>query len=267
MASSASIALIADRFRRALPTYEEQAVAQSKIAHHLVGLLGGVCPKGNVFDHVLEIGCGSGILTKALLNEYTFVHYTLNDLYPEAFEYLQAQVDERQFDFICQDAEKIPFAPNKYDLVASSSTVQWLKDLPSFFAKLYETMRVNGYLLLSSFAPDNLYELSSLTKQGLTYYTTEELKLFLSPFFHLVSVEEEDLTLQFDSPLSVLRHIKNTGVTATQETSFSSNYWTPRLLAKFVQEYNLRYPFVSSEGRSGVRLTYKPIYIVAQRKS
>ena len=66
------------RFARAAATYDAHAEAQQRICRHLVEML----PDDELgrFQRVLEIGCGSGCLTRALMAWIDGGDWTLNDL-------------------------------------------------------------------------------------------------------------------------------------------------------------------------------------------
>ena len=70
------------------------------------------------------------------------------------------------------------------------------------------------------------------------------------------SAEEESIVLDFPSAIEVLRHLRHTGVNGITRTS-----WTPARLARFSDEYLLR--FGTSDGN--VTLTYHPVYLIARR--
>ena len=62
-------------FSKASKTYENSACVQNTMAHELVELL----PKVS-FESVLEIGCGTGLLSSLILNNLKLSSLTLNDL-------------------------------------------------------------------------------------------------------------------------------------------------------------------------------------------
>ncbi|MDE7375113.1 MAG: malonyl-[acyl-carrier protein] O-methyltransferase BioC, partial [Odoribacter sp.] len=63
--------------------------------------------------------------------------------------------------------------------------------------------------------------------------------------------------LEFEHPLDVLRHVKNTGVNAMN----LRESWTPGRLEKFVREYKERF---QTGGRCP--LTYHPQYFVCRKR-
>jgi len=69
------------------------------------------------------------------------------------------------------------------------------------------------------------------------------------------SAEQSRETLWFPDPISVLHHLRATGVNAIGQ----QRTWTRRQLNGFLAEYGQRF-----SGPRGVHLTYHPMYIVAR---
>ncbi len=73
--------------------------------------------------------------------------------------------------------------------------------------------------------------------------------------FGLDMMTEYEQTLSFDTPMAVLRHLQQTGVTATA----SQFRWTKQRLQAFCKEYH-----AMSDGR-GIALTYQPMLIIVHK--
>ena len=159
---------------------------------------------------MLEIGCGSGGFTRLLKQECQIEEWVLNDLcetWQSAIEELFPSAPPL---FLAGDAERLAF-PGTFDLIASASALQWMKDLPRFLHKLSSTLSPGGILAFNTFTPDNLHEIKELTGEGLTYPTAGQLREWLSTYFRIVHEEEGNIALTFQHPLEVLRHLKYTG--------------------------------------------------------
>ena len=244
-------ALIRQRFSAASASYDAEAEAQQHIAARLWALAAPHVPSG---ADVLEIGAGTGLLTRLIL-EAQPRSLTVNDLY------LSPQVQElaQQFSGRVQcrvgDAEHLEFG-GPFDAVLSASTVQWFADIPAFFARCAGVLPKGGLLAFSSFLPGNLQEVADLTGVGLTYASAAELQGQLAPNFDLLAVEQGDVTLHFASPRHVLLHLRHTGVTGIRSVVWGKNSYK-----EFVARYTARY----GNGQ-GVRLTYRPVYVLAKSK-
>lgn len=245
---------IYQRFTRALDSYDSQADAQHQISRKLAFLLSQYT--GIHYHRILEIGCGTGGFTRCLKNKFCIDEWVLNDLCDGCFEKIEKLFPSAPPFFISGDAEHLSF-PGQFDLIASASTFQWMKQLELFLHKLSTYLVPHGILLFSTFAPGNLHEIKKLTGKGLSYPTADELCKWLSSDFNLLHCKEEDIILTFHHPLDVLKHLKATGVTAT-----GKELWTRGTLNTFSQRYSEQFQTIHNQ----VTLTYRPLYILAAKK-
>lgn len=232
-----------------MSTYDRNADVQDNMAGHLVDLVRHV-PSGRV----MEIGCGTGLMTRRLVSDLHPERLWLNDLCPSA-EMFVADMLGTGVEFIAGDAESIVF-PGGLDMIVSSATVQWFDDLKAFFAKCSDALTDGGVLAFSTFGKDNLKEIQAVEGRGLEYYGKDELVESLESMFDVAVAEECDVRMDFHSPLDVVRHLKETGV-----TGLGKEKWTRGKLMSFSR----RYEELFSDGMS-VPLTYNPIWIVARKR-
>ncbi|MEH0158563.1 malonyl-ACP O-methyltransferase BioC [Limibacter armeniacum] len=240
--------LVAERFRNNFATYESEAVVQRHMVNRLFGLLENESVKP---QRILEIGCGTGFLTKKL-KALPFHMYWLNDLVFEAVNNCLSLVDSA-FPLVGDIEQKA--LPEQLDLVASSATFQWIANFPAFAKRLHRHMAVEGVLAFSTFGPANMQEIRALTGAGLDYPCLHELTDMLSPYFEISQAEQEQQVLVFENPIEVLKHLRQTGV-----TGLSRQHWGKEQLRHFCESYQDRFSIAG-----GVKLTYEPIYIVAKK--
>ena len=199
---------IARRFSRAVTTYDGNAPAQQHIARRLAAKLPGTFRGADGID-LLEIGPGSGRLTRELAEILHPASATFIDLYPlHSFGIADRET------YITGDAEDwIETAPSdRFDIVASASTIQWFADPLRFFRNVRRVLRPGGVFLCSTFLPGNLAELDVLRPSPLLYRSREEIESMLQPLFHSLQLEEEIIPMDFPSPREALLHLKLTGV-------------------------------------------------------
>lgn len=229
--------LVRKRFSRNLKTYKDNSIVQSKMADRLVSMINRQPEK------ILELGCGSGLLTEKLVREFSAKDYCAIDIVEECRDYIGKISPDIKF--YQSDIETYEFQ-EKYDLIISNAVFQWIEDLPEFIEKLKNCLTPNGVLLFSTFGTDNLLEISKLTGAGLKYKTVQELNSLLKP----QEIFEDRIELEFDTPKDVLKHLKYTGVNA-----ICNNHWTKSDLKEFENGYKTICP-------NGIKLTYNPIYVM-----
>lgn len=248
--------MIKTRFSRAIKTYDKAAIAQNMVVENLFDYIN----KDRAYHNILEIGAGSGNLTKEITRLNSHALY-VNDICPEIVEIISKKVDNTdKITYLVGDAETLDFEDavgSKFDLIVSSSTFQWFKDLKSLLSKTYSSLNDNGELVFSTFVKGNLKEINDTAGVSLNYHDrTEIIEMVESAGFTVVASHSESMKLNFDTPMSVLRHLKLTGV-----NSLSSQRWTRSTLDRFVSEYSSKFSVAN-----GVVLTYTPIYIKAIKK-
>lgn len=245
--------LITRRFSRAVETYNREAVVQKRIAHRMSDMLNHYLPRP--CHRVLEIGSGTGFLTRHLVNTLHPQQLVLNDICLEMSTCFADLLGSGRATFLAGDAEQLAFPPGQ-DLIVSCSALQWFVSPEQFFERCNALLRQKGYFAFTTFGKDNLKEITSVTGSGLHYRTLQELQHALASHYEIITSSEERISITFDTPLQVLYHLKHTGVTAVQQQA-----WTKGDLQAFCNEYTRLF----GKGDS-VTLTYHPIYIIAKKK-
>lgn len=252
--------LIAARFAAAAPHYNRHAEAQRQIHAELAALLAAHAPSSA--RKVLEIGCGTGLFSRILAAQFPQAQLVLNDLHPDctaAPSGFQTAFAANGFmpEYRFGDAEHTDFGSG-YDAVCSASALQWLADPAAFLTRAAAMLVSDGLLVFNTFTPANLHQIRALTNQGLDYPEAAQWQAWLARDYEILSLHSETITLSFDTPRQVLRHLQATGVTATG----SGFAWTKQRLADFDTAYRARY--THSDGR--VVLDYTPLFVAARKK-
>lgn len=238
--------LIKTRFARSMKTYDKNAVVQKEMAQKLLDL----SPKSD-FESILEIGCGTGFLTKLALKKFHFRNYTANDIVADCEEYISPLSEN--INFINADIETLIQKSEKtFDLIISNAALQWVDDIESCIIKLMNMLTQNGILLFSTFGRENFKEIFQLTGKTLNYKSAAEYDKLFSNYRH--EIREDIRSLTFKTPEEALHHLKLTGV-----NSLETGIWTKKNLSEFCEKY-LRL----SNGK--LSLTYHPLYIFVEKK-
>lgn len=231
--------LVHDRFAKNLESYNENAKIQKRMAERLLDFIKNKNPQ-----RILEIGCGSGFLTKLVNDKIGFETYQTLDIVEDCQVYIN-QINPK-IEFICDDIEEfLKNDNNKYDLIISNASLQWVNDFERVVNELRVRLNPNGELVFSTFGQENFKEIYHVIGATLNYYSLSELR----DMFPDSSIEPEIHILAFESPKDVLKHLQATGVNALEQTA-----WTKKDLIKFENGYK---NFCSRRPT----LTYNPVYV------
>ena len=94
-----------------------------------------------------------------------------------------------------------------------------------------------------------------MTNVGLSYPNLSQWQNWLANDFDLLWHDDVNVILEFDTPLDVLKHLKYTGVTATNQKKLDK-----KNLNKFVDDYLQAFRLPS--GKSAVNLS--PLFFIAR---
>jgi len=242
--------LMTQRFAKAVASYEGAATAQETItARFLERLHVKAFPKGL---RVVEVGCGTGLFSRPFKEQFMPQTLTLNDICPCVEEKLTPLWDERTH-FKAGDAENLAFE-EPYDALVSCSALQWFEAPEEFLARMAKPEL--SWMAFCAFGEGNMHEIKAVSGVGLSYPTKKAWARMVPEDFEVLVCEEERLTLWFDSPLDVLRHVKATGVGGVAKVR-----WGKAELGAFCTAYAKAF-----EKKGKVPLTYHPVYVIARRK-
>lgn len=148
-------------FERAARTYDEAAVLQREVNHHLLERLEYINHKPEM---ILDVGSGTGYATHSLKEIYPSANLIALDIAYPMLSVARARTSlmtrlKKKIKFINAEAEKLPLADNSVDMVYSNLTVQWVNDLDLTFNEFTRVLKPGGMLLFSTFGPDTLREL------------------------------------------------------------------------------------------------------------
>jgi SAM-dependent methyltransferase len=173
------------RFDRAASTYEAHARVQADMAKALIDLLPGE-PEAFRKGSILEMGCGTGLLTRRIRNRFPESAMIATDAAPRMLEkaragcalYTRDAHDAREASgnpapgpeirwqaFDASGEAPVPAAIGAsapFALAASGALVQWFPRLDRHFAMVASLLAPGGGYLVSGFTRDNFPELNAI---------------------------------------------------------------------------------------------------------
>lgn len=247
--------LVRQRFGRSLARYDEEAAVQGRMARRLVAEIHRHGGEG--YESALDIGCGTGRLSRELTRRLRIGAIVANDLVEECGPLVLDALRSAPgvaFSFLPGDIERVDLPGGVFDLVTSNAVFHWLDEPAGLLARLAAALRPGGLLAFTTFGPDNLREVAAVGGSGLQYLPLQEVAALVERRYRVLRCWEERAVLSFQSPRLVLEHLRRTGANGLVRGG-----WTRGELRDFEAEYRERF------GRGGeVMLTYHPIFVVAR---
>ena len=241
--------LVKLRFEHSFPTYDNHAIVQREMAQKLTDFVFESC--GKDYKNVLEIGCGTGFLTRHIVDEFKIKKLLINDISPEIIGYIEKIAP--YCNYLIGDMENITF-DSKFDIITSNAAFQWAEDLETMINRFYNILKPDGVLAFTTFGERNFEQMTKIANRKLMYKSIDELSGMFNGF-EVKIITEEIEQMEFKTPIDVLRHIKNIGANA-----IASEFWTKGGLKDFESKYKESFTV-----NNGVSLTYHPIYVILKK--
>ncbi len=255
-------ATIAANFSRAARNYNAWAAAHRAIAARLAGLIPGDCAA----RHILDLGCGTGLLAEQLRRRFPAAQIRGLDLAAGMVEACRARwADDAHMGFEQGDFERLrPERPP--DLIASSCALFWAADRRAALRGWRAALCAGGWLALAELVAGSLPELAESFRHALDAEPagpafpdwTEECGGLAEAGFSVRRAVCEAVTLQHADALAALRSFKELGAVFTAQPGHRplSASQARRLAATYAARF---------AGASGaVPLTFRIGYYVAR---
>lgn len=196
---------IVARFDARVADYDRHAELQHVVAARLAEYL----PRHGV-SSVLEVGCGTGLLTRHLLSHYPGARFTITDVAPGMVSRCRETLGTTgggDIHFSVMDGER-PDLAGPFDLIVLSMTAQWFREPAKALDVLSSMLTSGGTVHYATLAPGGFPQWrESLAALGLAdgFIDMPELQ-----GVHHV----ETLDIDYGSALGFLSALKGIGATA-----------------------------------------------------
>lgn len=251
------------RFSAAANTYDMHATVQAKVAARLIDFLPPKLPPGQI----LEIGCGTGLLTAYLLQKYPDAPVDAVDLSDRMIQYARNRFsDVARVRWFVADVVKIASGMT-YPLVVSSCSLHWLSRLREGFRHIAALLQPGGTFAFAMMLYGTLGELLSTRlrvaphKPPLRRLPTdaEVLECLKLANLTVLDAARVDYTDTFPGATAFLRSLHDQGLTGG-EVSRSMLPLTRSELDDMVRSYDAQFAVPG-----GVSATYKVLFARAQK--
>ena len=220
---------VANNFSKSSKNYDKFAKVQKYMSEKLIAYL-----DEDKYTDILEIGCGTGILTDRLLTKYPECTMDLCDISFEMLKKVEEKYKNKINKYILGDIEELEI-DKKYDLIISNASFQWFSHLDRTLEKLKNHLNEGGLLIFSTFGDGTYKELiESFRMVGDGYVYSQDFAsadFFINRGYELYEeVYKEDYT----SLSAFLRAIKGVGASSARE---NKKPLTKSILYRAEEEY------------------------------
>jgi malonyl-CoA O-methyltransferase len=256
---------IAARFSAAAPTYHDSAAIQRSVAERLSTMLAG----NEAADRILEIGCGTGLLTACLCRLFPRARIDALDLAGGMVAQCRARLADAE-GLRCHEADLNAFrAEALYPLIVSSSALHWMYPLAGVMQTLAGLLTDQGRLVFALMVRGTLAELSAARARAAPHKpparrlpTMMAIRAALAQAGLRIEEEhEENRRHVYNSAGDLLRQLHDQGLTGGP-WSKSGRLLNRANLRDLVRDYEAHY-----RAGDGVYASYQAAYFRARKRA
>lgn len=241
--------LVCDRFASASLSYETEAEVQMKVADTIMA---AALPEltDTAGKKIIEVGSGTGVLTRKYQPEFSNSHLQLWDLAPSEVAALNGNI----IDIGNCDAEleirRLPDA--SVNILFSSSTIQWFNSPRRFLEEVVRILSPGGKAFISCYIEGTVPEISRLDGVSPMHYPQLDDKLSQLPSSECETFTQE-FEITFDTAAGALAHMRATGVNSLARNTMPISV-TRRLMqmltvdGRAVLKFNTKFIIIRKNG-------------------
>lgn len=245
------------QFERAAQSYNQAATLQLDIIHTLLERSRRFvdAPK-----QLVDLGCGTGLGLVELEKRFPEADLLGVDIAQAMLK--QASTACEAAELLKADIENLPLHDHSFDLVFSTSTLQWC-DLDAALAESFRILKPGGRLMLATFGPQTHAEWkaawANTDSLAHTLQFPDQSKVaetISDTGFTKLDLWTDTETLEFDSTEAVLKSVKSLGAT-NANTERQRGLMGKERFKEFLSAFEKVSPSPC--------LTYEMIYVVARK--
>jgi malonyl-CoA O-methyltransferase len=212
-------ARISAAFGAAAPRYEDAAAPQRFAARLVADLAAQRRPPAHA--RILELGCGTGILTRLIRARWPGADLIASDLSPDMVAHTAAD-PFLAATFLPMDGEAPPFEGAWFDLILSNLALQWFDDLDDAIARLVALLRPGGSLIFSTMGAESFatwraaHHACRLPCGIADYPTLEQLKALIARHGDAFAFDEH-VPLDATGSRALITHLRGIGAIVPSE--------------------------------------------------
>lgn len=216
-------------FGKKAGTYEAHAIVQDHAADWLAQWL----PEQAQCQNCLELGAGTGLFTRHLADRYP--HVEASDIEPAMVAMCQQKYPQAAHNL--RDAWTTQYDAGLWDLVTSSSLLQWATNPIEVMQHWRKLIKQDGRIIVGFFVEPSLPEMQQVTggNSPLVWRDVETWEqIFRSAGLRAVRIETEAKRYHYPRALDFWKSIHSTGTTVARRIS-------PSQMMRFFRDYELQF--------------------------
>jgi malonyl-CoA O-methyltransferase len=226
-------------FERAAPTYERAAALQAEVGARLIERLNLIRLQPRI---ILDAGCGTGRMARALLARYPRANLVALDVAPGMLRELRPGAtlwgatlwgatlwgatlwsrlagDTRRLLRVCGDIDRLPLRDASVDMVCSNLALEWSEAPEAALAESLRVLARGGLLAFATLGPDTLRELRAAHPEPDTgvhrFLDMHDLgDMLVQAGYADPVMEMERITLTFSDFAALARELRASGCTS-----------------------------------------------------
>ena len=250
-------------FSRSASQYHRRAELQREIAEALAErYVDSIEPPS-----ILELGCGTGFLTRQLVDRFPTAAIDAIDISDEMIRLAQHEVPTPRVRWHVADMNEFQ-SDQTYDLIASSTALHWGDPLDALIRRVSEQLSPGGVLVVAVMSAGTLSELHQLRQEVAPRKTpsrqlpsAEELADYVADARMTIhSLTTESYQLTYSSSQEFFGSLRQTGFTGGPFSHSRADVLVRSELKALLNRYQQRYASASG----GVYATFQVTFMVAE---
>lgn len=284
--------LVRKHFNRHAGEYDRYAEVQRVMADRLAEqLFHLVVPSSGA--RVLEIGCGTGFLTKHLVKQFSPIHITAVDIAEAMLAEVQRSLGEpvKSMAWVSGDIEELLISGSlpggdarlsdkeasgapRYDVIVSNAAFQWFTHTEKTIARLTDCLNPSGVLAFTTFTSGTFRELHTSFMQaeqtlglppgehGPGLWSAEQWRQCFAPLRGQLKWKQESCPLHYPTVSQFLHSVKRVGAgnAGTSEAAQAPSFAGKQVFREMQRRYEQHYT-----DSKGIRATYEVGYGLFQK--
>ncbi|MGB6976264.1 MAG: methyltransferase domain-containing protein [Gammaproteobacteria bacterium] len=198
-------------FNKAAITYDKYSHVQQFVGKKLLDLL---CQYKTQTDRVIDLGCGSGLVTQQLACAMSYKSFHAIDIAHNLLMLARKRLQSHQIKVYEQDFDNLTSSNELFDLAFSNMALHWSLTFEQTLLTIQQNLLLNGIIAFSIPVAGTFLELNADSINH--FYLENTIFEWLSlAGFERVAYFVDSLTVKFDNFIDALNSIKKVGANST----------------------------------------------------